>query len=143
LCFQLPLWDDAKAIVLRYTMRLPRKRQVCVTRARVLEYIKSSNVPLDTKQIAEALSTEDALIPERSVRAAVTWLILSDFLIKSEKPIIRRANGQPYKVWLYIWTGKDTPIREVRRNPDERAAQSWGETNGAGVFLQNLFLRMK
>lgn len=141
---QLPLWDDTKAVVLRYMWRYPRKRQVCVTRARVLEYIKTVPGPLTTQQIADALSTEEQTIPERSVRAAVAWLILSGFLKKIDKPLIRRQeNGQPYKVWLYVWTGKDAPIREVRRNAEEREAQNWGEPNVAGVFLQNLFLRMK
>jgi hypothetical protein len=142
LCMQLPLWCDPSTVILRYRWRF-RKRQVCVTRARVLDYIMAATEPLDTQQIADALSTPDALIPERSVRAACAWLVLSGFLEKSTKPIIRRQeNGQPYKVWLYVWTGKNSPIREVRRNAEERAVQEWGN-NTAGVYLQNLFLRMK
>lgn len=144
---QLPLWCDTRTVVHRYLWRC--KRQVCINRARVLEYIKSATGPLDTKQIADALSTPDALIPERSVRAACAWLVLSGYLHKTTKPIIRRQdNGQPYKVWLYVWTGKDAPIREgkrfaIRRNPEERAVQDWDTPNTAGVYLQNLFLRMK
>lgn len=119
-------------------------RQVCVTRQRVLDYIVKAQGPLDTYQIAEALSNEEQTIPERSVRAAVTWLVLGEYLQRDDKPVIRTdINGLRYKVWLYVWTGKNTPIINVRRNAEEREIQSWGDGHSSGVFLDNLFLKMR
>jgi hypothetical protein len=55
LCIQLPLWSDAKAVVLRFTMRFTQKRKV-VSRplaisfdivsahARILESVRKGNV---------------------------------------------------------------------------------------------------
>lgn len=123
-------------------------RQVCVNRQAVLDYIKNSQGNLDTYQIAEALSTPERLIPERSVRAAVTWLILANFLERSATPSLRKTiavEGKPsqtYKVWLYKFTGKNAPISRVRHDPDERKAQEWNIRNNSGVFLQNLFSKL-
>lgn len=123
-------------------------RQVCINRQAVLDYIKQSEGNLDTYQIANALSTPERQIPERSVRASVTWLILANFLERSDKPVFRTspaAAGKPaqtYKVWLYRYTGKQAPISRVRHNPDERMAQYWNQPSESGVFLQNLFLKL-
>jgi len=123
-------------------------RQVCINRQAVLDYIKQSEGNLDTYQIAAALSTPERMIPERSVRASVTWLILANFLERSEKPVFRKSpasEGKPsqtYKVWLYRYTGKQAPISRVRHDPEERKAQSWNEPSDSGVYLQNLFLKL-
>ena len=123
-------------------------RQVCINRQAVLDYIKQSEGSLDTYQIAAALSTPERTIPERSVRASVTWLILANFLERSEKPVFRKSaptDGKPsqtYKVWLYRYTGKQAPISRVRHDPEERKAQSWNEPSDSGVYLQNLFLKL-
>lgn len=142
ICMQLPLWEDAKAVILRYRLKIQRKRQVNVTLQNVLDHIRGASGYLSTQEVSDAMSTEARQIPERSVRAAVTWLTLSGHLVKSEKPIIRQANGQPYKVWLYKWTGKDDPIREIRQNAEEREVQKWDDSKGGGVLLQNIFMQM-
>jgi len=124
-------------------------RQVCINRQAVLDYIKQSNCDLDTYQIAEALSTPERIIPERSVRASVTWLILANFLERSEKPVFRKTtpedgkSPQTYKVWLYRYTGKTAAISRVRHDPEERKAQNWNEPSDSGVYLQNLFLKLR
>lgn len=125
-------------------------RQICVNRQMVLDAIKNLNESCTTQEMANALSSPEKIIPERSVRAAVAWLILTGYLEKSTRLITRYdQNGDPYKVWLYNWTGKDTPISGkrcdgIRRNREEREIQkNWGGNEPAGVFLQTLFLTMK
>ena len=120
-----------------------------MNRQMVLEKIKEMEGNCTTQELANALSTPERLIPERSVRSAVFWLVLSGYLEKSETLVIRRdSSGNAYKVWLYTWTGKDRPITGhradgIRQNREERAAQVEGDKFNGGVFLQQLFLGMK
>lgn len=123
-------------------------RQVCINRQAVLDYIRNANQFLDTYQIANALTTPERQIPERSVRAAVIWLILAGYLERKLKTEMRTSISvtgvaQPYKVWIYRATNKNTPISTVRHNPDDRKAQEYDQVNESGVYLQYLFSKMK
>jgi len=120
--------------------------QVTVNREKVLDHIIRSQAPLDTYSISGALTSDDKIIPERSVRAAVIWLVYAGYLIKADKPVKRVSvnedgREQTYNAYLYIYTGKPLPIRTVRRDPEERDVQKWDDVNDGGVLLQNIIFR--
>lgn len=121
-------------------------RKVEVTREKVLELIKSASVPLTSKEMARILK-----VKERSVRAAITWLTIGGFIVgdghitASSLMVVKNKTFKgKYKINLYKWTGKTTPIhilhiRGLNENDLLAANKEYGDFN----LLQNLMMSMK
>ena len=88
-----------------------------ITQAQVLKvYTESKEEALTSTIVAERLNA-----PENAVRAAISWLLIGNYLESCTDKICRLTKkGDLYIVGAYKWTGKATPIAQVRQNPEER-----------------------
>jgi hypothetical protein len=87
-------------------------RKTAINRERVLGLIKTASVALTTAEMGRILK-----VKERSVRAAVTWLILGGFIIPQGTIISRTTSGKygkrKFKIQIYKWTGKEDDICKI------------------------------
>lgn len=104
-----------------------------VTRRDVLDFVISHGFsPFTTRCIAEALG-----VKEYSVRAAVSWLVLGQYIT------IEGWHPEREHVRLYLWTGKTGHIPTVIRDRHEREyIQSCDRYAGSGDTIQGLLNSM-
>ena len=121
-------------------------RRVDVNREGVLELIKTAEVPLTSKEMARILK-----VKERSVRAAIVWLIKGrfvkpeGFIISSSLLIVKNKTFRgKRKIFMYVWTGKDSEIKKL--SVKGKSVQEIKEANKdySNVnFLQSLIMKMR
>ena len=121
-------------------------RNVDVNREGVLELIKTAEVPLTSKEMARILK-----VKERSVRAAVVWLIkggfakADGFIISSSLLIVKNKTFRgKRKIYMYIWTGKNSEVKKLSvkgmsTNEISEASKDYSNVN----FLQSLIMKMR
>lgn len=87
-------------------------RSVDTNRERVLGLIKTASVALTTKEMGRILK-----VKERSVRAAITWLIIGGFVEPHGTIISQTTPGRygkrKFKIQVYQWTGKTSEICKI------------------------------
>jgi hypothetical protein len=129
-------------------------RKVDVNRERVLGLIKTASVSLTTKEIGRILK-----VKERSVRAAVTWLVFGGYLVPDGAIITQTTPGKygkrKFKVQVYKWTGKIDKICKVYVQEREDTGHTNYKTgkpilavksepnNDKGLMLQNLMMGIR
>lgn len=117
-------------------------RKVDINRERVLGLIKTATVSLTTKEMGRILK-----VKERSVRAAVSWLILGGFIISDGVIISQTTPGRygkrKFKIQVYKWTGKTTEICKIHTKDLVDREIEEKSHNGDVLLLQNLIMGMK
>ena len=116
-------------------------RKVDVTRERVLGLIKTATVALTTKEMGRILK-----VKERSVRAAVSWLILGGFIICAGTIVSQTTPGKygkrKFKIQVYQWTGKTEEVCKIYTSDyvDRKIVKNnYGD---GGLMLQGLMMGM-
>ena len=121
-------------------------RNVDVNREGVLELIKTAEVPLTSKEMARILK-----VKERSVRAAIVWLIKGGFvksdgfIVSSSLLIVKNKTFRgKRKIYMYIWTGKNSEIKKLSvkgmsTNEITEANKDYSNV----IFLQSLIMKMR
>lgn len=131
-------------------------RIVDVNRERVLGLIKTATVALTTKEMGRILK-----VKERSVRAAVTWLMKGGFILPTGTIISQTTPGKygkrKFKIQVYGWTGKtdaickiytkelhinSTSFENIRTGKVIKCVQAIA-INDNGLMLQTLMMGMK
>lgn len=107
--------------------------KVQINRERVLKLIKAAPVPISTKEMGRMLH-----VKERSVRAAITWLILGGYIKRDGYLIEYTTPGKygrrKYKIDLYTWSGKDEVIiklhtKDMTEFSKAEACKSYGDVS--------------
>ena len=121
-------------------------RNVDVNREGVLGLIKTAEVPLTSKEMARILK-----VKERSVRAAVVWLIKGGFvksdgfIVSSSLLIVKNKTFRgKRKIYMYIWTGKTSEVKKLSVkgmscHEITEANKDYSNVN----FLQSLIMKMR
>lgn len=113
-----------------------------VNRERVLGLIKTASVSLTTKEMGRILK-----IKERSVRAAVGWLVLGKFIEHDGEIVSQTTPGKygkrKFKIKIYKWTGKTDQICKIHTKDlvDREIKQQ--SFYGDGLLLQTVMMEMR
>lgn len=117
--------------------------KVQINRESVLQLIKSATVPISTKEIGRMLH-----VKERSVRAAIAWLILGGYIKRDGYLIEYTTPGQygwrKYKIDLYRWSGKDEVLvklhtKDMTEFSKAEACKSYGDVSLLHQCMMGMF----
>lgn len=116
--------------------------KVDVNRERVLGLIKTASVSLTTKEMGRILK-----VKERSVRAAVAWLVLGNFIKPDGIIMSQTTPGQygrrKFKIQVYKWTGKTDEISKIHTSDFKNGEIKKPDRGDSGLMLQNLMMGIK